>query len=65
MYILKSQSIQNAMNSLVTKTGTPKLSIESLKNIEIPILKITEQQELIKKWDQLNTKINDIYSQIN
>ena len=65
MYILKSQSIQDAMNSLVTKTGTPKLSIESLKNIEIPILKITEQQELIKKWDQLNTKINDIYSQIN
>lgn len=65
MFMLSGTNIQNIMKSLTTKTGTPKLSIESLRNIEVPILEIDKQKKLAKKWNDINNKINEIYGQIN
>ncbi len=64
MYILSGNNIQTSMKELTTKTGTPKLSIESLRTISIPILPIEKQKALISKWDDINKKIQNIYSQI-
>lgn len=60
MYILNTTEVQDQIRELISKTGTPKLSIASLKKVKIPLLPIEEQKELAKTWDSWNHKIKEL-----
>lgn len=64
MYILNTTEVQDQIRELISKTGTPKLSIASLKKVKIPLLPIEEQKELAKTWDSWNHKIKELASHL-
>ena len=64
MYMLDSEQAQTSLSSFITKTGTPKLSIDSLRKLEIPFISIDAQKNLVKQWEAISARIKKLYLQI-
>lgn len=54
LYVFNSESVQYQLIHMATKTGTPKLSIASLKNITIPNRRIKNTYKIIVAIHHLN-----------
>jgi type I restriction enzyme M protein len=54
LYVFNSESVQYQLTHMATKTGTPKLSIASLKNITIPNRRIKNTYKIIVAIHHLN-----------
>jgi type I restriction enzyme S subunit len=66
-YFLKSPYGQNLLLRNTSQTGVPAIAqpISSLRNIHIPVPKLTEQKNIVKIFEQLNNRIDliDIQNQ--
>ncbi len=65
MYILSSNRMQDTISKTVTKTGTPKLSISSLRSVRIPLPSLEIQNEFINKCDALKKQIDLRFQLLN
>lgn len=65
MYILTSKTIQKNLIEKSVGVGTPKLSINSLKDIKVPIVNMREQEEFTKQINIYNSEIQNLYKQLN
>lgn len=65
LHMLNSSEIQEQLKDATTKTGTPKLAIESLKNIEIPLISIEKQKDLSTRWGKIDNEIGEISSKLD
>lgn len=57
MFILNATQVQKSILDSVTKTGTPKLAIDSLRNIKIPFISQEEQSKIAGKLNDINDQI--------
>lgn len=57
MFILNATQVQKSILDSVTKTGTPKLAIDSLRNIKIPFISQEEQTKIAGKLNDINDQI--------
>lgn len=58
--ILTADSIQQQLNHSATRTGTPKLSISSLKNLQIPFVDADMQKEFLEHIHTIDETINQL-----
>lgn len=59
LYILQSNTMKNIFQTLTHGLGTPKLSLDRIKNIKIPLVNLTEQQKIVSKIEELESQIAD------
>ncbi|WP_048345040.1 restriction endonuclease subunit S [Limosilactobacillus mucosae] len=59
MFILNATQVQKSILDSVTKTGTPKLSIDSLRNIKIPFVSKEEQTKLTNTLNRFDKQITE------
>ena len=58
--ILTADSIQQQLKHSATRTGTPKLSISSLKNLQIPFVDADMQKEFLEHIHTIDETINQL-----
>lgn len=65
MYILSSDIVQKRLIEETVGVGTPKLSIDSLKNVKVPIIELSKQKEFVEKIYTINKDIENLYLKLN
>lgn len=63
--ILQSQTIKKTYQNLTHGLGTPKLSLDRIRNIEIPAISLTEQQNIVSQIEEFEKQIAEAQSIID
>jgi len=64
VYLLSSDFVQNQFNAAVNQMAQPKLSLNSIKNVSIPLPPLEEQKRIVTKVDQLMTLCDQLEQQL-
>ena len=57
VYLLRSKKMQNLIKNLTHGAGTPKLSLDRIKHIAIPVPPLEEQQKIVSQIEELEKQI--------
>ena len=63
-YILRSSNVQAAIAEATHVMGTPKLALSRIENLMIPLISLTEQNEVVAKVEEFEAKIDDAEKQL-
>lgn len=59
LYILQSNTMKNTYQKLTHGVGTPKLSLSQIRNIDIPLISLSAQQEIVSQIEELEKQIDE------
>ena len=65
LYILQSNTMKNIYQKLTHGVGTPKLSLDRIRNINIPLISPTDQQNIVAKIEKLEKQIDEAQKAID
>ena len=65
LYILQSNTMKNIYQKLTHGVGTPKLSLDRIRNINIPLISPTDQQNIVAKIEELEKQIDEAQKSID
>ncbi len=65
MYVLRSSSLQQQIQSATVGLGTPKLSLDCIRRLQLPLPPLAEQQKIVAKIQIAEGRIAELNAQLD
>jgi len=62
-YFLRSKSVTRLINAYTTGTRMPRADVELIKNIQIPLLSLSDQSNVVQRIDLASWKLDEVFMQ--